>query len=974
MYPNLVAPLLTLFGIVAVFVAAIGFGRRVPRRLAVRQIARRRTEAVLTVVGCTLGIAIIVAALVVGDTLDMSVRRQAYDTLGSVDERVLTTSAAVGDEVAARLSGIAGDPLFDGVLSGHADQAAAVAHDVGGDLAEPRVLAWDLDLPAAEAFGAAAAPSGLAGANPSPDRVVVNEPLAAALDLAPGDSLTLYLYGSPRDLVVDRVVPEHGLAGVGLGATTNRNVFLAPGTLTAAAQAAHTAPKAVTFVSNAGGVETGAGHTDAALNAIRTALGPVADHVMIEAPKRTVLDAAQETAAVLGALFLMIGSFSIIAGALLVMNIFVMLADERKAQLGILRAVGMTRSTLVGTFAVEGASYAAVSVIPGAALGIAVGWAVSAIAAKIFSSWSADGSTMDLHFAVTRTSLINGCALGVVIAGSAILLISVRISRFNIIAAIRDLPRSPVRRAHRYAAPMAAVLAAVVATAAVPVVAASDPVLTYLLPSAAAVLLLPVLNRSLGHRWSITLVGGFVASWGLAANLVRPAILDTPSMAAYIVQGSLVAFAAVAVLSVNQAVLLAPLRRVFERPSDTGLALHLAAAYPLARPLRTGATLVMYTLITMVLVMLVEMSAIFETGLDKTVAESSAGYAIRVDLNPEQARGTVDALRRDDALTEVTELTSAPALATDPGRRSAEPLRAVAIGVPDGSLAGMKFTDRLPGLDTDEAVWAAIAANPAYVAVDAYFGSSGGPAGRFFAPGDQFTLRDPATGRSTTVTIAGVLSNGMMFYPATGDGGRAWPVVSSEHSVTTTFGENARVTGALLRAAPGTDAVRLAATLQAAHIASSLVATPIEANLRKLFAANTAFFRLMQGFLALGLLIGITGLGVVMVRAVHERRRTIGVLRALGFRAATLARSFLLESGIIATEGVVLGSLLGTATMWMMYANGRALQGFQAGFPIEWLVISVIAGTTLLASLAATVGPARRAAAIQPALAVRVAT
>ena len=50
---------------------------------------------------------------------------------------------------------------------------------------------------------------------------------------------------------------------------------------------------------------------------------------------------------------------------------------------------------------------------------------------------------------------------------------------------------------------------------------------------------------------------------------------------------------------------------------------------------------------------------------------------------------------------------------------------------------------------------------------------------------------------------------------------------------------------------------------------------------------------LSDGFLALGLLIGICGLGVVMVRAVRERRRTIGVLRALGFRAKTVERSFL---------------------------------------------------------------------------------
>jgi putative ABC transport system permease protein len=140
-----------------------------------------------------------------------------------------------------------------------------------------------------------------------------------------------------------------------------------------------------------------------------------------------------------------------------------------------------------------------------------------------------------------------------------------------------------------------------------------------------------------------------------------------------------------------------------------------------------------------------------------------------------------------------------------------------------------------------------------------------------------------------------------------------------------------------------------------------------------MFAANTAFFRLMQGFLALGLFVGITGLGVVMVRAVRERRRTIGVLRALGFRARTIERSFLIESGFIAVEGVLLGSVLGVVTTWLMYQKSAAFDGVRSGFPIEWLTIAALAAATLIASVLATLAPARRAAKVLPALAVRVA-
>ncbi len=74
----------------------------------------------------------------------------------------------------------------------------------------------------------------------------------------------------------------------------------------------------------------------------------------------------------MGSLFLFIGSFSIIAGVLLLVNVFVMLAEERKSQLGMLRAIGLTRRRLVGEFALEGTAYALLAGV----FGLAVGWLI----------------------------------------------------------------------------------------------------------------------------------------------------------------------------------------------------------------------------------------------------------------------------------------------------------------------------------------------------------------------------------------------------------------------------------------------------------------------------------------------------------------------------------------------------------------------------------------------------------------------
>jgi putative ABC transport system permease protein len=75
----------------------------------------------------------------------------------------------------------------------------------------------------------------------------------------------------------------------------------------------------------------------------------------------------------------------------------------------------------------------------------------------------------------------------------------------------------------------------------------------------------------------------------------------------------------------------------------------------------------------------------------------------------------------------------------------------------------------------------------------------------------------------------------------------------------------------------------------------------------------------------------------------------------------------------VAVEGALIGTVLGVITTWLLYRNSAAFASFDAPYPVAWTQIGVLIGLTLVASLLATVGPARRAAAIRPAVAVRIA-
>ncbi len=256
---------------------------------------------------------------------------------------------------------------------------------------------WDLDFDQAAAFGGSG--SGLSDPAPGPGEVVINDELATRLQARVGDSVTFFIFGKLTPMRVARIVPRQGLAGAGLGAVVNADAFLAPGTLDSLAAASGTEahPLTTTLISNRGGVEGGAPSLRHRSGTHRRApRRPAGSRPSSRQPSRTSSTPPTQTSGAMGSLFLFIGSFSIIAGILLLVNVFVMLAEERKSQLGMLRAVGLTRRRLVGEFAIEGAVYALIAALLGLVVGALVGRGVVGIAETIMNQWNSQSQQLDL--------------------------------------------------------------------------------------------------------------------------------------------------------------------------------------------------------------------------------------------------------------------------------------------------------------------------------------------------------------------------------------------------------------------------------------------------------------------------------------------------------------------------------------------------------------------------------------------------
>ena len=118
-------------------------------------------------------------------------------------------------------------------------------------------------------------------------------------------------------------------------------------------------------------------------------------------------------------------------------------------------------------------------------------------------------------------------------------------------------------------------------------------------------------------------------------------------------------------------------------------------------------------------------------------------------------------------------------------------------------------------------------------------------------------------------------------------------------------------------------------------------------------------------FSMMALMMAAVGTYAVMAYAVAQRTHEIGVRMALGARKSQVLAQILREGMVTALAGTALG-VVGAA------AIGRALQGMVHGMdatdPIMLVVVSL---TLLLAALVACVVPARRAATVDPMVALR---
>jgi putative ABC transport system permease protein len=126
------------------------------------------------------------------------------------------------------------------------------------------------------------------------------------------------------------------------------------------------------------------------------------------------------------------------------------------------------------------------------------------------------------------------------------------------------------------------------------------------------------------------------------------------------------------------------------------------------------------------------------------------------------------------------------------------------------------------------------------------------------------------------------------------------------------------------------------------------------------------FFTLNYMQLVVAVIIAVLGIVNTLLISVSERRREIGIVRAIGGLRWQIQKLVLLEAVVVAVVGVIVGSLAGILnTVFMSHTVSLALVGYSVPFYFPWKFILLSLPIVMAVSLAAGWWPALNASRLQ---------
>lgn len=892
------------------------------RKMAVRNIVVNKQTTLLTIIGSMVGTALITTALLLNYSMVSSGENVFKEQFGNIvadmpasGQTELTMDYFMLEDLHSidRQLKIAGNQA--GVLPVVSiEEALLMKVDTNGEprFFSPKTYVYGFQYEDGLQFDEASMeviPQDL-----KEDEIVLSERAAAHLEAVEGEIIKIGDEHQSSSFTVKKIVPEVGLTGY-------RGINKARATAVISIDAARS------FLNMAE-----EGFTNVFISQERNSQGKM-DYQVLYIPNwnweavpvamkaKSLLDSSLK----LLPIFTITSFTAIVIGMALIINLFKMIALERKQEFGILRAVGLTRTDLTKVLKMEGVIYAISSGAIGTCIGIGIAYFLvntiqEAMALVLLYS---DGVTLNFQYSVDISTLLLGFSIGFLLVYLCIQLIASKATNMIIVDALAVVHNGFFEKL--------------------------TPVKKSIIRSGVVIIFSIVVTAV----FFLTKTSWYIQN--ISNSPIEPLINIAITFIILLLMIVILIFGLHWILSFFKW-FLAPFSKL------SGM-LNLAFRYPEVNKTRTGLLIVMFSLV----LFLTSFSGVFSETLSQHFSE----------FNRETTTGGYDLLASTQKKVSEDEMNE---LLLNSGNINNHVVDLVTV-VPQVTV--VNYYDKINGINatfaeqttltllkrdeeyaSDTSAWLAVAKDPDLIIVSE-FGGHGN-----LEVGEDLVL-ETKKGPITKKIIGLAKYNGDSYGYTTNYG--MW--LQDQEVLALAFDEREVGYQILISLNRGIDVSEVAKGIDKELMLHSIYplinpkeVAVVEGGFLKVF------FRLFEGFNALATVIGIVGLMVVMLRVVRERRQQIGMLRAIGISPRLVYWSILIEGSVIAVLGITLGVLVGAfggnlMLQTLMNDGKEEIEKIAVVFP--YLKIAIYYFGALILTVFFTALPARKTLKLSPAEATR---
>ena len=952
--------LLGSFAIVLIAIIIQMLRNRVISRLGLRNILRRKGYAVIVILGLMIGTGVISSSLVIGDTMENMIETEILKSYHKTDEIISGTkpngeadyfSFSVFNQIENGFS----RSYIDGLSPAIRDFVSVLNLDT--NLSEPRAPFFGVDFDHAENFGAFITLNGEIISSLEDDEIMLGENIADDLDAIIGHEIIIYASSFPATLEVTHILKAEERAGSGNGIYVNlkraQQTINQPGEINRI------------LISNKGGVIEGMDYTSRVINEFKTIEISDSLDYNISTVKKEVLEDGKQNLEQFSNLFTIFGTFSIIAGIILIVNIFVMLAEERKSEMGMSRAVGMQKNQLKKMYVFEGTIYAISASLVGVFFGIFIGYIIIYTLEDIFNSFGS--ITILEYFSFEPSSLIIGFISGFFLTIFTIYFTSNRISKLNIVRAIREIPEPKISRSDRrlFATGFLIFFIGVISIILGIATEQASPLLSGLSITIIGSGL--IIRRWIGDWIAFNLVGILILIEWMIPSSFYPDYAS--GMEIFIISGLFMILASLLIVMFNSESIISGLTFIFGRGKSRQAVIRTAISYSLKSKFRTGMAIAIFALVIFTITTMSMLVGMIGTNIEKQIEQASGGYEIIAFSNKntpiEDLQAEIENVGLEDRISGIASPVSGRVRLNITTSAGSQVYYSI-IGVDESFIEENKFAfaEILDEYANENEVWQAIKTNKSLVIIDSsviesevtvQYGPPQLSSFKIFLGEtiEIFDKDDKPQKKKIIAVLDTIFIQGIFSY---------------DEFVKQDFGFT-NSTYFLINVNEGVDVEDTAKKMESSFLKNGMYVIAVESMVMEVIKTINQFFYLFDAFMGLGLIIGIAGLGIITIRSVHERRQEIGMMRAIGFKRGMVRQSFIIETSMVALIGITIGTVLGIFTGYIIWRDG--FQSLEFDFVINWQPIVAMFLIAFIFTMICIFPASRKASKIPPAEALR---